>query len=145
MLSLLICLNIYIYILGERCWNFTSINMTVKSGNWMGWLHERLQSESQWKDSGRQQYLKRRKIKRSHEVWEGAFRHMGTKTAKNLRRERSEVSTALGFIPIQFISFFFFFILKTERLPLTFQGSRIGITKRSVDRIIRRWLDDLCL
>lgn len=64
---------------------------------------------------------------------------MGTKTAKNLRRERSEVSTALGFIPIQFISFFFFFHFKNiERLPLTFQGSRIGITKRPVDRIIHR-------
>lgn len=126
--------------------------MTVKSGNWMGSLHKKLQSESQWKDSGRQQYLKRRKIKRRHEVWEGAFRRM-----EKLREsweprqqkiwERGQKCQMLWDL-FQFNSFpfFSFFPFKNiERLPLTFQGSRIGIMKTPVDRIIHRWLDDLCL
>lgn len=105
--SLLICLNLYIYNLGERCWNFTSINMTVKSGNWMGWLHERLQSESQWKDSGRQQYLKRRKIRGAMKS-EKELSDTWNQDSKKFK-EREVRSVKCFWDLFQFNSFLFFF------------------------------------
>ena len=127
--------------------------MTVKSGNWTGWLHERLQSENKWKDSERQQYLKRRKIKRSHEVWEGAFRHIEElreswePRQQNFKEREVRSVKCFGIYSnsIHFLFFSFFHFINIDRLPLTFQGSRIEIMKRQVDRIICRWLDDLCL